>query len=237
MACYSSTPCGNPACVSCYPCDPCTQPASCPVQLDTSCVIYHKQNNELSELTNLDLPNGSTLELILEQIDAALEGFTASAFALPILRTNYTVNTLKQFMVAVDTEIGELQLAVGNNTFVETSLTATDSASIDFTVSGTSNHTLTGSVKISTTLNNLLSVTGGGLYAAPQTLSVNYTTKELTISNGNTVSLSALSSGVGGYLGAFTADPVAVNGQYWYNTTDSLLKIRLQGVDRTIQLV
>ena len=153
MSCYH-TPCGNPNCRTCYP-DPCDYTSGCPLQLDASCVIYHKQNNEVSGLTNLALPNGATLELILEQIDTNLEGFNPSAFALPVLREQYVVHSLKQFMQAVDTEIGNLS----------------DQAVL------------------------------------------------------------------GGYLGEFTSDPSAENGQYWYNTSSSLLKIRLQNTNKTIQLI
>lgn len=47
----------------------------------------------------------------------------------------------------------------------ETFLTATDSATIDFTTSGTSNHTLTGSVKLSANAGNVITAQPDGLYA------------------------------------------------------------------------
>lgn len=46
----------------------------------------------------------------------------------------------------------------------ETPLTANDSQTIDFTTSGTANHTLTGVVRISTTANNALTQDAGGLF-------------------------------------------------------------------------
>lgn len=79
------------------------------LQIDSAQVIYHKSNGEISELTNLDLSNGATLELILETIDAKLEPITSIlSTTLTYLRTKYVVNTLSQFLVAVSTELGEL---------------------------------------------------------------------------------------------------------------------------------
>lgn len=53
--------------------------------------------------------------------------------------------------------------------FTETVLTANDSSTIDFTTSGTSNHTLTAAVKISTTAGNKVQVVGDGLLVADMT--------------------------------------------------------------------
>lgn len=95
---------------TCYnnPCT-CSTTACYPSQWDTASIIYHKSNGEISELINLDLENGSTLELILETIDTKLAGITGiMSTTLTYLRTKYTVNTLAQFMVAVSTELGVL---------------------------------------------------------------------------------------------------------------------------------
>ena len=85
---------------------------------------------------------------------------------------------------------------------------------------------------------NRLTIQGNGLFSAPQILSVNYGTKELTIVGGNTVSLAALFTPVSGFLGNVTADPATpLDGQYWYRTDIGLasgLKIRLDGTTRTI---
>lgn len=76
--------------------------------------------------------------------------------------------------------------------FAETTFTANDSSTIDFTTSGTSNHTLTGVVKVSATAGNQLSTNADGLYVAEndnQTLSLSG--NSLTIAGGNTVVLPA----------------------------------------------
>lgn len=108
-------------------------------------------------------------------------------------------------------------------------LSTTDSSSIQFATSGTKNHNLTGSVKLSTILNNKITIQPDGLYCNPtipdytqvlsynsgtnvlslsngggsvvlnsftdsQTLSLNCTTKILTISGGNSVDLSCVAS-------------------------------------------
>lgn len=54
----------------------------------------------------------------------------------------------------------------------ETPITVNDSTTIDFTTSGTANHTLTGAVIISPDANNLLSNPGNGLFSTQTSLSV-----------------------------------------------------------------
>lgn len=101
--------CGKPrySCNCQVICDPCNN-NGCPIQLDASCVFYHKNNNEVSELTNLGLTNGATLELILETIDVKLEGLNVLDWELDCLRDDFTINTLQQFAQAVDTKICQL---------------------------------------------------------------------------------------------------------------------------------
>lgn len=55
--------------------------------------------------------------------------------------------------------------------FNETPLLSVDSSSIDFTTSGTSNHTITGVVKISAQPGNRVSIAGDGLFVPPLTCS------------------------------------------------------------------
>lgn len=236
MSCYSYSPCGQSSCNSCYPCDPCTVTSDCPIQLDTSCVIYHKNNASISGLTSLGLTNGSPLELILDQIDDKLAGFGFSAFSLPVLRTDSVVNTLQQFSEAVDTEIGLLKSLVVTNT-TPVPLVANDSNTIDFTSSGVIGHSLTATVKVSATSANRLATNVDGLYVGPQTLSANYVNKEISISGGNSISLASMSSGVSGYLGNLPSDPLAVDGQYFFNTTSNQLKIKVNGVFRVISTI
>lgn len=63
-------------------------------------------------------------------------------------------------------------LFVAGASFSETALTANDSNSIDFTTSGTSAHTLTGSVRIDPAVDNIISITTDGLYASGSSFSV-----------------------------------------------------------------
>lgn len=78
---------------------------------DAKTVIYHKDNNELSQLTYLGLNNGSTLELILNTIDDKLSvlNFASSELPLDYLRDKYTFTTLPEFAIRVDLELGLLQ--------------------------------------------------------------------------------------------------------------------------------
>lgn len=82
-------------------------------QKDAADVIYHLSNGEISELTNLEISNGATLELILETIDTKIAPLTSVlSTTLTYLRTKYVVNNLTQFLVAVSTELGLLNTTV-----------------------------------------------------------------------------------------------------------------------------
>lgn len=231
--------CGQPSYYPCNcvqtSCNPCTSYTGCPIQLDASCVFYHIANNSTSQLTGLNLSNGATLQLILETIDVKIRELNVPTWTLTCLRASYVINTLQQFGQAVDTEICDLQDQIDTlSSSAAVPLVATDSTSIDFSQSGTLDHTFTGVVKISATAGNQATILGDGLYTTPQTLSVNYIDKQLTISDGNTVDLASLVCGASGFLGNLASDPVAVDGQYWWNTTSSLLKIQVNGVVKTI---
>ena len=230
--CYSGT-CGQPSCRTCYPCDPCSFSSDCPLQLDFSCVIYHKNNADISELSALALGNGSTLELVVEEIDKKLADFNFISFSLPILRQTYVINSLKQFAEAIDVELNDIRSDISALSSTP-SLVANDSATVDFTTSGVQGHTITASVKVSGTAGNRIAENPDGLYVGPQTLVPNYTTKELGIAGGNTISLASMASGVQGYLGNVTSDPAAIDGQYWFNTTTNQLKIKTNGIVRVI---
>jgi hypothetical protein len=225
-------PCGSTPCNPYPPCGP----NGCPILLDSTCVIYHKNMNTTSGLINLNLPNGSTLELILNTIDAQLGQLNVPLWSLPFLRAvPYTIGTLQQFGQAVDTEFSVLSAAIiALQTAVAVPLVANDSTTIDFTQSGTLNHTFTGMVKVSANAFNLLAIEPDGLYATPQTLSIDAVNKLLTITEGNTVDFSSLICGASGFLGNVTVDPTSTDGQYWWNTTSNQLKIKVNGIIKII---
>lgn len=209
----------------------------CPIMLDAGCVLYHKYNNEVSELDELNLTNGVTLEVVLEALNDKVKQINVTDFTLTYLREKpYVINTFQQFAQSVDTELSllkdEIDDASSDNS---TPLTANDSSTITFATSGTLNHTVSADIIISAANGNRLSVETDGLFSASQTLSVNNSTKELSISDGNTVDLSSISAGVSGYLGEVTTDPsLSINGQYWYNTVQSKLKMTVNGVTKEI---
>ena len=95
-------------------CDPCYVTTGCPLQLDFSCVLYHKNNNEVTELDGLGLSNGATLELVVETIDEKVKQLNVLNFNLACLRQSYVINTMQQFCEAVDTEICSLKTRVTN---------------------------------------------------------------------------------------------------------------------------
>lgn len=244
--------CGTPVWQPCncrtihYPPQPvsgCCPPSAngCPVQLDFTCVIYHKNNNELSQLTNLGLTNGATLQQFAEAVDAQMGQLNVPDWNLPFLRNapnSYTINNLEQFGEAVDTELQDLQDQIDAlAASAAVPITPVDSATVNITANGTLNHTVRADVVFSAIADNQAEAQPDGVYVAPQTLSVNVANKTLSISDGNTVSLASLTCGVGGFLGNFTADPDAADGQYWFRTDLSVangLRIRLNGNVRTI---
>lgn len=242
--CYK---CGNHNCYGncvtqyvtpCQPCNPCVSTGLCPTKLDSQCIIYHKDNNQISNLTGLGLNNGATLQLILETIDTYIRQMKVQDWTLTCLRSEYTINTLEQFGEAVDTELCDLQAQIDDLVAsAAVPLVMVNSETISWNQSGTLNHTAEGQVKVSAFAGNQLSIQPDGLYSAPQTLSVDYDSKELSISDGNTVSLASLTCGVGGFLGNVTSDPGAADGQYWYRTDTDQLKIRLNGTVREITIV
>jgi hypothetical protein len=222
-------------CGTCYSCCASSCENGCPVQLDFSCVLYHKDNNETTELDGLELTNGATLELVIETIDEKVKEMNLALVSLPVLEATYVVNTITQFSQAVDTELGLMAADIATALAAsQEELAVTDSATIDFTASGTLNHSLTASVKLSAVASNRVTAQLDGIHVAPQTLSVNTTTKELTISDGNTVNIGSLVAAAPAFLGNVEEDPSAVDGQYWYNTAEEALKIKVGGLIKTI---
>lgn len=222
-------------------CDPCNTNTGCPIQLDWDCVIYHKDNNEVTALTNLGLTNGATLNQFGEAVDVYIGFLKAQDYDLPCLRTtyDYTINSLQQFAEAVDTVLCELAADItAVEGSVATPITPVDSASINLSATGTLAHTLQADVIVSPNAGNRLSIQGNGLFASPMVLTVDYNAKTIGLVGSNSVSVAALFSPVSGFLGNVTSDPsTPLDGQYWYRTDIGLatgLKIRLNGTTRTI---
>lgn len=219
-----------PDCVVPNPCTPCN------VIVDFKCVFYNLEGSDASSLDGLNLANGSSLKLFAETVDEKIKQLNVINFTLTNLRQDYVINTLQQFAEASDTQFGILQDEIDDITGLSNvPLVANDSSSINFTTSGTLDHTLTGSVKISASANNLAAILSDGIYVAPQTLSVDFTAKTITISNGNTIDLSSIIATPTGFLGNVASDPsTAINGNYWWNTGTNLLRIKVNNVIKTI---
>lgn len=93
-------------CNSCAPITTCATDTGCPIQLDSSCIFYHKFGLTATGLTNLALPNGSNLSFILDTLDDYLATLAAYTFP-PFVTTcigiaNTTIITISDFMQAVD---------------------------------------------------------------------------------------------------------------------------------------
>ena len=228
-----STPCGCDNYTPQYISNNC----GCPIpDLDFACVKYHVSGNKISQLDGLSLPNGVNLEVVIEVLDEKIKQNKIDTSGLSYLKQNYTINNLQQFVQSTDTELASLNNKIdilNNNSGL--SLSTTNSNSLSFFTSGTHGHTLTGNVNISSAIGNSLSIQTDGLYNAPQSLSVNYTAKTISISGGNTINLSSLLP-ASTYLGELSADPVtSISGNYWYNTTTNLLRIKIANSFKTIQ--
>lgn len=248
-SCYNYTSCCKPE----VDCEPCANSSGCPVNLDTKCVFYNLSSSDPSGLICMNLPNGTSLTDILEEIDTKLcQAFPdIAAYDLPCLRSSYTILNFQDFAEAVDYQLcyvkslisstkTSLEVSIGNLSTLVTSiytpditdcgdigldpgdtiievlqkyadkiceivneccgdnspnLNTTNSSTLSFVTSGTKNHNLTGSVKVSSTFGNLITVNPDGLYCTVsipsmyQTLSYNSGTNTLSISNGNSVVL------------------------------------------------
>lgn len=208
---------------------------SCPIKLDFSCIIYNKDSSEVSTLDGFNLPNGTSLKGLIEVLDEKIKDLDVSKYNLLFIRQNYIVNSFKQLNESIDTILNDLFGQINNiNTNISTQLTVVNSSSLTFSTSGILNHTLTGSIKISQS-DELLSILNDGLFVEPQLLSVDYSTKKLTISHGNTVDLSGIVCSPSGYLGNLSSDPTtAINGNYWFNTTQNKLKIKINNLIKEI---
>ena len=62
-------------------CDQCADDTKCFQEMDSQCVIYHQNTQVPTKLTCLGMPNGSSVEAILEKIDQ----FVCSAFNTPLI--------------------------------------------------------------------------------------------------------------------------------------------------------
>lgn len=219
-------------CHSCYQPDYlCSCESDCPIKLDFACIIYNKEGKDASKLQGLNLPNGSTLRLVVELIDEKIKQLNVVNYSIPFLRTISTINNIQKFAEVVDSQISALKSnLVDISTDVSPDVVGSNTPSINIGTSGTQGHTISANLKVSAQAGNTISVLSDGVYNNPQTLNVNYTNKTLSIANGNTVDLSALVQAPSGYLGNVVSDPsTPLDGNYWFNTVQNKLKIRVNG--------
>ncbi len=217
---------------------PCGNVGPCPTgQIDFSCIIYHKDNNQINNLGPIGLNNGATLQLFAETITPPVGLIMAVPnYNIPYLRSKYTITNIQQLIEDVDIELGLFASGIAAATAAATApIVPINTDGIHLGVSGPNGRTLTATLEISATSDNQASILSDGLYVAPQTLSYDTGTKLLSISDGNSVNLASLACGVIGFLGNVSTDPSGIlDGQYWFNTTSSLLKIQVNGVTKTI---
>lgn len=99
--------CSNPQyCQSRKPfCDQCTEDSRCVSPFDTQCIIYHFDTNAPSKLINLQLPNGTSLEVILEKIDLLLGGLNIPFLPQDTLTIHWTPGGTKGHSPKADVRI------------------------------------------------------------------------------------------------------------------------------------
>ena len=109
MSCPENTP-GCP--------DESLNPAPAPIQFDASQIFYHSAcDADDSNLTCMELNNGVSLEGFMESVDAKLcetVAFNFSTFGMACLKERYTINTMAQFVTAMDGESCRLDTAYQN---------------------------------------------------------------------------------------------------------------------------
>jgi len=199
--------------------------------IDAGNVFYHLYNNSLSELVNMKIPNQTPISLIFATIDGFIGPLIVEDWYIPNIQAafpNVNFTNVQQFGQAVDYEIGVLfatMTAISGQSLV--ALSATNTPTIDFILTGTLNRNISANVNLSAASGNTLSINDDGLFNPPQQLTINYLTNQIGISGGNTVNLPNAPSG---WLGNLSADPgTAIDGQYWYNTSSSQLKMKANG--------
>lgn len=255
-------------------CEPCAEEQVCKINLDSSCVFYNLASANPSALTCVDLPNGTSLKVILETLDEKLCNLTPdiNGYNLPCLRNSYVVTNFRQFSESVDSELctiktqllteiqntqqdlsilstlvtsiyqpnistcGVINIISGdtiidilqkfanticniqNNCCVDSSplLQTANSNSVSFITSGSKNHNLTASVKISSQLGNLITVYPDGLYCS---VTIPSSTQSLTYNSGTNV----LTLSGGG--GSVTLNPNTDNQTLSFNTLTKMLTI------------
>lgn len=137
--------------------------------------------------------DGLYASVTAELDDQVLTGINTNTATLTLIPT--TVGTQVNYSAQVDVKVSA---TAGNSitvnadglyapTATQTPLTVTDSSSVDFTASGTDNHTLTATVKVSATAGNSITTNADGIYVATPTqtpLTVNDSTSIDFTANG-----------------------------------------------------
>lgn len=209
-----------------------------PFFLDSAQVIYHLENNQLSNLNNLGFPNGTPLQPILDKVDYFIGFLNITQWTIPNIKTYFpgvNFQNLQQFGQAVDAELGIINTNLTTlSGATSTPLTSTNTDSFTFVLTGVQNKNISGFVNISNASGNTLILNPDGLFATPQQLNVNYTANTISISSGNAVSLP---NNPQGYLGNLSADPgSAIDGNTWYNTSSMQYKVRVNGAVHVITI-
>jgi hypothetical protein len=144
----------------------------CPQLIDSKCVVYNGEDIEC-----VDVESGDILEHVISKItDAVCNGVTIN---LAVANTDNTISAiitnppsgrLLTINSVVSPNANNALVKVSNGLFVpqftQTSITTTNSQSINFTTSGTANHTITANVRISNVVGNTLSILSDGLFVS-----------------------------------------------------------------------
>lgn len=102
--------CSNPQyCKSRVPyCDQCVEDTRCVSPIDTQCIIYHFNTDTPTKLINLNFPNGTNLEVILEKIDALVGGINLPLSPVDTLTVKWTPGGTKGHQPKADVRISSL---------------------------------------------------------------------------------------------------------------------------------
>lgn len=166
----------NTNCNECSENTPCSEinytNIGCPQTIDSKCVVYNGEDIEC-----VDIESGDILEHVISKItDAVCNGVSIN---LSVANTDKTISAvitnppsgrLLTINSIVSTNANNALVKVSNGLFVpqftQTSITTTNSQSINFSTSGTANHTITANVRISEQVGNSLSILSDGLFVS-----------------------------------------------------------------------
>jgi hypothetical protein len=153
--------------------------------------VYQIAINNGNATLQAPIANGGTTYTVASNSGLTLSGSNVIGTNIPQIASLFTpvsgvAPTGVPFLFANGNAYNQIPASAisGLPSIVNTPLTANDSTTIDFTTSGTDNHTITGVIKVSSAANNALTVNPDGLFATIGGTATAYTANQGVALNG-----------------------------------------------------